>query len=407
MAKLETPPATLPASRSVLPSQGASSPASPPVGFNWAGSRDVVVTIIGSAVILYVLGSILAHIMQIVLIFVLSVVVAFILEPLVDRLQRFRIARGWATAGVYASFILALAGALVWIGGGVATQLTLLNQQLPQYETQLQQQEIPVLQAWLNGHGVPVDLSQIQRDAGTALGSIGGQVITNGLSIAAGVTDLLVNFVLVVVISLYLVLDGSKIRDNLASLVPPKRQRLFRFMEASLVHVLGGYIRGQFTMAAIISVSAGLGCWLLGVHYALVIGVLAFFFELIPMVGPVLTAVPAVIISLFQPFPLVLIVIGFFVIVQMVESNVLGPRITGHAVGLHPIASILALVGGAEVAGLWGALFAVPLVGLVVVLAMAAYNELRDRSPEEVIRPRAAWKFVLPRRKPGAQPLGE
>jgi predicted PurR-regulated permease PerM len=129
------------------------------------------------------------------------------------------------------------------------------------------------------------------------------------LSIATGVTDLLVNFVLVVVISLYLVLDGSRIRDKLASLIPPKRQRLFRFMEASLVRVLGGYIRGQLTMAAIIGVSAGLGCWLLGVHYALVIGVLAFFFELIPMVGPVLAAVPAVIISVFQPFPLVLVVI--------------------------------------------------------------------------------------------------
>ena len=399
METRETTPATLLESGRVLPSQGVAEPASPQVGFSWASSRDFVVTIIGSAVILYVLGSVLAHFMKIILIFVLSVVVAFILEPLVDRLQRLGIARGRATAGVYATFILVLAGALVWIGGGVATQLSLLNQQLPLYATQLQQQEIPILQAWLNGHGVPVDLSQLQRDAGAALGSIGGQVITNGLSIATGVTDLLVNFVLVVVISLYLVLDGSRIRDKLASLIPPKRQRLFRFMEASLVRVLGGYIRGQLTMAAIIGVSAGLGCWLLGVHYALVIGVLAFFFELIPMVGPVLAAVPAVIISVFQPFPLVLIVIGFFVIMQMVENNVLGPRITGHAVGLHPIASILALVGGAEVAGLWGALFAVPIVGLVVVFAMAAYSELRDRSPEDVIRPRTAWKFVIPRRK--------
>ena len=355
-------------------------------------------TIIGSALILYLLGFVLEHFTKIILIFVLSAVVAFMLEPLVGRLERLGIARGWSTAGAYLSFILALVGTLLWIGGGLVTQFGQLNEQLPIYAREMQSQGIFVLQGWLTSHGMQTDLSQLESDAGTALQSTGSQIISHGLSIATGLTDVLVNFVLTLVISLYLVLDGNRIRDNLASLVPPRRQRLFLFLETSLVRVLGGYIRGQLVMAVIIGVGSGVGCWLLGVHYPLVIGVLAFFFELIPMLGPVLAAIPAIVVSLFQPFPLVLFVIGFFIVMQLVESHLLGPRVTGHAVGLHPIASILALVGGAEVAGLWGALFAVPIVGLAVVLGMAGYNELRDRAPDEVIRPRKPWKIRMPGR---------
>lgn len=375
--------------------------ASPKTSLTWARSRDIVVTLIGSALILYGVGLVLERFTKIILIFVLSAVVALILEPLVGRLQRLGVARGWSTGGAYLSFILALAGALFWIGGGLATQFSQFNQQLPSYAQELQGHEIPVLQGWLNGHGLPIDLSRLQQNAGIALESTGTQIASRGFSIATGVTDVLVDFVLVVVISLYLVLDGNAIRGSLASLVPPERQGFFLFLETSLVRVLGGYIRGQLVMAAIIGVSSGVGCWLLGVRYPLVIGVFAFFFELIPMLGPVLAAIPAIVISLFQPFPLVLFVIGFFVVTQLVESNVLGPRITGHAVGLHPIATILALVGGAEVAGLWGALFAVPIVGLAVILGMAAYNELRGRSPDAVVRPRKPWKLPMPRRARG------
>jgi predicted PurR-regulated permease PerM len=119
---------------------------------------------------------------------------------------------------------------------------------------------------------------------------------------------------------------------------------------------------------------AGLGCWLLGVPYALVLGVLAGLFELVPMFGPILSAVPAVLVALFLPFPTVLSVVLFFFAVQQVESNILGPRITGHAVGLHPLGAMFALLAGLQLAGLLGALFAVPVAGILWVLVAAAYR---------------------------------
>jgi len=362
-------------------------------GIDWSHARDMVMTIIGSAIVLYMAFWILQHFTKIILIFVMAAVIAFMIGPIVLRLERGGLRRGWATLVVYGALLLFLGGGLVWVGGGLATQLAQLSDQVPVYTRQLQSDGIPFLENWLSARGVHADFRQLQADAASGLQATSTALLGRGVKIVSGVTDAIVNIVLCLVISLYLVLDAQRIRDSAASLFPARRQRLFTFIETSLTNVMGGYIRGQLMMAAIIAVSAGVGCWLLGVRYPLVIGVLAFLFELIPMLGPVLAAIPAIVISLFQPLPLVFLVIGFFIVMQLIESNVLGPRITGHAVGLHPVVSILALLGGAEVAGLWGALFAVPVVGLLSVLSAAAINELRGKSPAEVIEPRKAWRI--------------
>lgn len=349
------------------------------VTIDWAHSRDVVLTLIGSGVLLYMLVLVFQQVTKILLLFVLAALVALVLDPLVRRIEARGVPRGAATAIAYAALLLVLTGALLWAGGSLVSQLTQLNEQLPLYAQELQSQ-MPFVQDSLNRLGIDVNLDRLQRDAAAALQATGGELLGRGLGIATGVTDVLVGIFLVLVISLYLVVDGRRIRNNLASIIPPSRQGLFVFLEASVLHILGGYIRGQLTIAAIVGTGVGVGCWLLGVQFPLVLGALAFCFELIPMVGPLLSSIPALVVSLFQPFPLVLFVLAFFLVVMLVEGQVLSPRITGHAVGLHPIATILALIGGAEVAGMWGALFAVPLVGLGAVLGRAALNELNGHT---------------------------
>ena len=111
-------------------------------------------------------------------------------------------------------------------------------------------------------------------------------------------------------------------------------------------------------------------------------GVLAFLAELVPLVGPFLAAIPAMVIAVFQSFGLMVEVTFFFVIMQMVENNVIRPRITGPMVGLHPIEALLALVIGGTVAGFWGALFAVPAVGIAVVLLTVLYKAWRGEPLE-------------------------
>jgi predicted PurR-regulated permease PerM len=141
--------------------------------------------------------------------------------------------------------------------------------------------------------------------------------------------------------------------------------------------VFGAYLRGQLLLSLIVGVAATIALLFLGVPYAFVLGVFAGMAELIPMLGPILGAVPAVLVALFQPFPLVLWVGLAFLVIQQLESNLLVPRISGHAVGLHPLAAMLALLVGFELAGVVGALFAVPIAGIVWVFAATA---LRARS---------------------------
>jgi predicted PurR-regulated permease PerM len=130
---------------------------------------------------------------------------------------------------------------------------------------------------------------------------------------------------------------------------------------------------------------------LLGLPYAIVLGVLAGLFELVPMFGPILSAVPAVIVALFLPFPTVVWVLLFFLVIQQVENNILVPRISGHAVGLHPLGAMFALLAGFQLAGVLGGLFAVPFAGVVWVLMSAAYRNAVAR--EEPVR-----RWALPRR---------
>lgn len=391
----------------VMPLGGGPTPLSP--GWNWARSRDVVITIIGGAVVVVMAAWILQHFTKVILILVMAAIVAFMIGPIVEVLEQAGVRRGTATFSVYAVFLLVLIGVGSWVGSGLVTQLSQLSQQVPVYTQDVQQSVVPAVRSWLEGHGIQVDVTGLEQEALSGLKSASTALLGRGIEIATGVTDAVVNVILVLVISLYLVLDGQRMLRDVQEFVPANRRGALRFFEQSLTRVLGGYIRGQLTMALIIGVSAGIGCQLLGVKYSVVIGVLAFFFELIPMLGPVLGAVPAILISLFQqPFPLLtLLVVAFFVVMQLIESNVLGPRITGHAVGLHPVVSILALLGGADLAGLWGALFAVPVVGLAVVIGSAIADELRGVEPAPVPRAPRPFRPRLRRRKAASDAVGD
>jgi predicted PurR-regulated permease PerM len=100
------------------------------------------------------------------------------------------------------------------------------------------------------------------------------------------------------------------------------------------------------------------------------------------MFGPILSAVPAVIVALFQPWPTVIWVILLFLVIQQFESNWLGPKVTGHAVGLHPLGAMFALMVGFEIAGILGGLFAVPVAGVLWVFAVAAYQAVMRAAGE-------------------------
>ncbi|MGH2469776.1 MAG: AI-2E family transporter, partial [Chloroflexota bacterium] len=185
-----------------------------------------------------------------------------------------------------------------------------------------------------------------------------------------------VGFVLVIVLSFYLLVEGHDFQRTLEATLPPDKRATLQWLEAAIVRIAGGYIRGQLLVALMVAALGGLAAWIFGLQYPVVVAVLAGFFELIPFFGPVLSAIPAVIIALVQgPLLRVFEMIAAFIVIQQLESNLIQPRITGHAVGLHPLAVIVAVLVGIKEAGFWGAFFAVPVTGV----SWAIFRELYGR----------------------------
>jgi predicted PurR-regulated permease PerM len=288
-------------------------------------------------------------------------------------------------------------GGLTLIAGPFVRQATELAAALPQYATDLQARA-PEVQTTLAQYGIQTDIDQLKGQAASAVEKGGSDVLRNLVGTLAEVGGIILDIVLALVISLYLLADGPRYREQSLALIPAQHRAKAVFLQDNGSRVLGGYLRGQLTLSLIIGILAGVGMSLLGLPYAVVLGVLAGLFELVPMFGPILSVIPAVIVALFMPFPTVLWVVLYFLLIQQLENNVLAPRISGHAVGLHPLGAMFALLAGFQLAGLLGALFAVPLAGVLWVLLGAAYRNVVVEPPPH--RP----LFPVPRFRRAARP---
>jgi predicted PurR-regulated permease PerM len=331
------------------------------------------------------------------LMFTLAAVLAFALAPLVAVLQTRELPRVFAVAAVYGilAVLLVIAGAL--LGRPFLVQATLLAEHWPTYATTIQDQLLN-LDRWLANIGLGGTLATVQSEASRYVSNTGATILGDLLGLLTHLAGSVVDTLLVLVVSFYLLLDAPRIRGALFRVVPVEHHGKLRFAEVNLGRVLGGYIRGQLIMGALLGVFVTIGLTVIGVPYALVLGGLAALLELVPMLGPILSAIPALAVALFMPFPTVLVVLVFFIVVQQIESNLLAPRITGHAVGLHPLGAMFALLAGLELGGFIGAVFAVPVVGFLWVMMSALYTRTWSPEPGLVAEP------VAPTAVPADQP---
>lgn len=361
---------------------------------DWQQTLTILLTFLAALALLWLLWQIVTPVLRTLLLFALSGVLAFILAQPVNAVAA-RI--GHRTAAIVAVFLLlglVVIGGLALLAGPFIGQASALAVDLPRYARELETWASDI-ERGLAPYGVNASLEGLKARIAISLEEGGGDILGHLVVALADIGGLLVDILLALVISFYLLLDGPRIRRKVLAAVPERHQSKALFLEGQTVRVLGGYLRGQLILALTIGIVAGGGCALIGVPYAVVIGVLAALFELVPMFGPILSAVPALLVALFQPFPMVLWVLLFFVVIQQIENNVLVPRISGHAVGLHPLGALFALLAGFQLAGILGALFAVPIAGVFWVLFAAGYRNAM--SP-----PRRSWVLPSWRQRPKA-----
>lgn len=258
-------------------------------------------------------------------------------------------------------------------------------------------------QIWLDQHHIHIDLSNKFGQAATQLSAQGTNLLNNAITILSETATILLDFALVLIISFYLLSDGGAMIHRAIELVPSNGREQAYFFVTSLDGVLGGYIRGQITLSILAGILGGGGAELLGVPYPLLIGLMTALLELVPVIGPMVGAIPAVTIALFfTPVLTALILLVWFVVFQQIVTNVVGPRIMGIAVGISPIEAILAVLVGYPVGGILGAFLAVPVAGILHLLIREAYSyfvlgqELSSKElPEQTVQDKEPGQAVV------------
>ncbi len=364
----------------VRPSAPVAAPVRPVLG----RPLQILLTIIAGTVVAVIAWTVIACFLHILILLLASFIVAFLLLPLVNRLERGGMPRLASILLLYLLLFGALALAVLLLANPLGHQLQGVTTSLPTYFNSHGRKS--GVELFLARHGV--DVTSARDQAIGAAKTSSGAVLGNTVAIVSGTIATVTDLLLVLVITFYFLLDGGAMRNRFVRLIPDRQRDRWFFVEATLNRVLGGYIRGQVVVAATVGLAAGVGCWAIGVYFPIVIGLLAFLFEFVPMLGPVLGMLPAVVIALFQPHTPVILVVVYFIILQQVESNLIVPRISGHAVGLHPLAALLALLAGLDLAGIGGALLAVPAAGVLYVLLMALYSDATGHAAVLAARPR-------------------
>ena len=349
----------------------------------WPRALLVPLTILAWLGVLLLVGWLLEHVARTLLMVVLAVVIAFAVSPVVNLLDRF-LPRMVALGLTYLLAFLVLVGLVGVVVASLAGEIGSLVHNLPTYAQQAKDAEPQVAQL-LAPFGVTPDQVDAARVQITArLEELGGRAATDVVGVVRAFLGAILDSVLVLMLSVYFVANAPRLRGWVQAQTPPSQRRRARMLTGIVNQVVGGYVRGTLLVALLIGFLVGTGMALLHVRYALLLGVLAFFMAFVPILGTFVSGAVCVLVALFQGWLLALVVLAYFVGVHILEGDVIGPRIMGHAVGIHPAVALIALLAGTELFGLWGALFGAPLAGLLQAIVTAAWREVRAGAVEVV-----------------------
>ena len=330
--------------------------------------------------------------------FVISAALAFLGDPLVDRLEKFRIGK-WnisRTLAVVIVFVLMSTGLIVlllFIVPLLREQVQHLVEKAPKMLDWLAGTALPWIQAKLGLNGLVLNTETVSealksywKEVSTAMVRVLGTVSKSGQA----VLHWMMNLVLIPVVTFYLLRDWDKLVEGIRTLIPRKIEPTISSLTGEIEAVLGAFIRGQLMVMFALGAIYAAGLWLVGLDLAFIIGVSAGLLSIVPYLGTAVGIVAAVVAAVFQFQDLfhTLLVLLVFGVGQSLESMVLTPKLVGDRVGLHPVTVIFAVLAGGQLFGFLGILLALPVASALNVLISHLHREYTNSSlyqekPEE------------------------
>jgi predicted PurR-regulated permease PerM len=337
---------------------------------------------------------------KVLLIFIVASVIALILNPAVTFVQRPRVPRGVAVLAVYVAFFLTLVGIGFLLANPIADQARSFTHNVP-HLTDEANKTIADFQSELDRHGIHL---HVVKQGKTALQTLqdklvksSSKIVSFGGGLFTEVVSAGFDVLLVFVLSVYMLLYGQSIGKLARKLLPDGDGTRADDYPTLVQHAVARYVGGQLLFSLIMGATAGLALYLFGVlgifpdgrKYAVVFAVFYGLMELVPYIGPILGALPAVLVALFTDPITTVWVILLFVGLQQVEGHIVAPQLFAHTLRINPLLVIFALLLGLQVHGLVGALVALPLLSIlretVLYLSRHLTFEPWDRSREGLL----------------------
>jgi predicted PurR-regulated permease PerM len=309
-----------------------------------------------------------------------SAFLAVALAPAVDALQRRGLhRRGAAAAVVYILLIAVIAGLGALFIPTLVNQINDLVDAAPGYVRDLTHGRGPLGFLETKYHVVERVQDAVK---GNGSGRIAGGA-TAALDVTRSVITFVAGVVTIAFMTFFMLLEGETWKDRFIALLPDKAQPRAQHMSQEIARTIGGYVTGNLLISVIAGFSATIVLLIVGVPFALALGLLVAILDLIPLAGATLGAIIVTLVALTDSLTAALIVLGFFVVYQQLENHLLQPVVYGRTVQLSPLAILISVLIGAEVAGIIGALGAIPVAGTIQIVISDWLQHRRPRLPDD------------------------
>lgn len=301
-------------------------------------------------------------------------VLAYLLSPLVNAIdRRTRLNRAGAVFVVYAAIAVVFGGLLAIGMPGLAAQLDTLRDRGPELATNTAE-AAKGLQEQLDRAGVPVNIGQLVASLPQQVGESARNIAADALGLVTATAAILFNLILVLIIAFLILLDGGSLWQRFTGALPAELRSEADLFRQSADKSFGGFVRGSLLLGLLYGIATLLYLVPLGVPFAGVLALIAGLAVVIPFFGPFIAVAPVITITILGAPDKLLWVLAITVILQQVTLNIIGPRILGAAVGIHPLFVFLALLLGQRIAGFWGILLAMPIAGILATFGRYGYE---------------------------------
>lgn len=317
--------------------------------------------------------------------FIAAALLAYMGDPLADRLQKFKMPRTLAVFTVFLITFLVLALLLLLLAPLVKTQIGALFQALPDIAHRFEQVWLPTLLQWMNVEsgdnvGFGAFLARYSDLVGSWSGTILLSVGKSGGALAAAVLTLF----LTPILTFYMLRDWDTLMLHLSALIPASQRKTILQLARETDSVLSAFLRGQVLVMFALAIIYAAGLSLVGLEFAIAIGVVSGLVSFVPYLGFVCGITLAGLTVALEPDPFwqIVGVITTFTVAQLIEGSFLTPKLVGDRIGLHPVLVIFAVVAGGQLFGFFGILLALPAAAVLSVLIRFAYHRYLKEHPE-------------------------